>query len=442
MPVTPTFIIEPKKGEPLPNDDLDLQLLWLCMLENHGTWNITPNTFAEYWSNYIVPNWGEYGVAKANIKLGLLPPLCGEFKNEKWKNSNGAWIRSELWACLSPGVVKMAVKYATMDAYVDHGVSEGTYAEIFTAAMESLAFVKSDIREIIEEALGEIPEDCRIAKAVRLVISEYDKGTDWKTLRNMLVKDSEDIGWFQAPANIGFVILGLMYGEGDFKKSVLAAVNCGDDTDCTAATVGAFLGILYGTEGIPKDWSEYIGEGIITKCVDVTSNHIPKSCSELTDRTVRMIPAMFKANGIDVEFSDSFFKPEFDSTALNKKIQAPDKYARWSYLGGDFIHTKVVVEYENEPVIKKGEVFRVKLHITGRFTDDKVIFFDARLPEGWTSDDYDKTVVISHLQNDEGVDWHIDITAVDNILPKNNFYVNMAVNGRPTQMCIPVVVLA
>ena len=53
----------------------------------------------------------------------------------------------------------------------------------------------------------------------------------------MLVEQSADIGMFEAPANIGFVVLGLLYGEGDFKKSLIYAVNCGDDTDCTAGTI-------------------------------------------------------------------------------------------------------------------------------------------------------------------------------------------------------------
>lgn len=38
------------------------------------------------------------------------------------------------------------------------------------------------------------------------------------------------------------------------------AINCGDDTDCTAATVGSILGIINGKSNIPSDWQEYIGE--------------------------------------------------------------------------------------------------------------------------------------------------------------------------------------
>ena len=41
----------------------------------------------------------------------------------------------------------------------------------------------------------------------------------WKDCRELLVKDSEDLGWFQAPANVGFVVLGLLYGRGGLQAA-------------------------------------------------------------------------------------------------------------------------------------------------------------------------------------------------------------------------------
>ena len=95
----------------------------------------------------IVPNWAEYGVGKTNLRLGLEPPLAGGFCNA-FKDSNGAWIRSEIWACLMPGHPELAVRYAYQDAIVDHA-DEGVYAEVFTAALESAAFVESDYEELV-----------------------------------------------------------------------------------------------------------------------------------------------------------------------------------------------------------------------------------------------------------------------------------------------------
>ena len=198
------------KGVILPNDDLDLQLIWLVAMEEYGPYQMNANVLGEYWLKYIPPEWNEYGVGKSNLRAGLLPPLSGEIHNSKWKTSNGAWIRSEVWACMAPGFPEIAVKYAQMDASVDHGMSEGTYAEWFTAALDSLAFRGGEIRELIEQALSFIPADSRVARSVRLVLTSFDKGVDYRKTRELLVKDSEDLGWFQAPANIGFTVLGTL----------------------------------------------------------------------------------------------------------------------------------------------------------------------------------------------------------------------------------------
>ena len=252
-----------KAGEPLPNDDLDLQIAWLMIAERAGAKALDANVLAHGWKLFITPFWNEYGIAKKNLDIGFMPPLSGEYQNDLWRNSNGAWIRSEIWACLAPGIPNVAIKYAIMDASVDHGIGEGTYAEMFTAALESYAFICLDIRKNIENALKFIPKDSKVAKTVNRVIEEYDKKTDYEKVRNIVVEMNEDLGWFQAPVNLGFVTIGLLYGEGDFKKTMIYTINCGDDTDCTAGTVGALLGIMYGTKGIPSDWREYIGDRIV-----------------------------------------------------------------------------------------------------------------------------------------------------------------------------------
>ena len=89
-------------GEVFSNDDLDLQLVWMRAVDELGPENIDAQALGEYWLSYIGVNWNEYGVCKMNMRDGLLPPMCGEAGNDEWKHSNGAWIRTEIWACLSP----------------------------------------------------------------------------------------------------------------------------------------------------------------------------------------------------------------------------------------------------------------------------------------------------------------------------------------------------
>ena len=89
-----------RAGEPLPNDDLDLQLVWLRAVDQFGPNAINSKLLGEYWTSWVTPHWNEYGVSKSNMRDGVLPPMSGEINNEEWKHSNGAWIRTEVWACL------------------------------------------------------------------------------------------------------------------------------------------------------------------------------------------------------------------------------------------------------------------------------------------------------------------------------------------------------
>jgi len=119
-----SFYTQDLGGEPLPNDDLDIQLLWLVALEEMGI-GIDAHTLADYWCLYVTPHWSEYGTGKVNMRAGLLPALSGTVSNA-YKDSCGAFIRSEIWACIAPACPGMAARYAYEDAILDHGNGEGT----------------------------------------------------------------------------------------------------------------------------------------------------------------------------------------------------------------------------------------------------------------------------------------------------------------------------
>ena len=57
------------KGEPLPNDDLDLQLVWLRAMEDVGPKALDANVLADYWLSYIARNFNEYGTGKTNLRM-------------------------------------------------------------------------------------------------------------------------------------------------------------------------------------------------------------------------------------------------------------------------------------------------------------------------------------------------------------------------------------
>lgn len=384
-----TFYTQDLKGNPEPNDDLDLQLVWLLAVEEKGLYHINERVLGEYWLSHITGPWNEYGVCKANMRNGLLPPLSGSCNNDVWKYSNGAWIRSEIWACLFPGSPDDAAQFAYYDSCCDH-CGEGIYAEVFTATMESAAFIVDDIRRLINIGLSKIPDDCRIARSVKLACDCYDNGDDYLTAREALVKDSQDLGWFQAPANVGFVIIGLLYGEGDFGKSVCIATNCGDDTDCTAGTVGAIMGIVLGRSKLPKEWVEPIGESILTCSIDTYDRNnrspLPKSLDELTDRVMKMArlahfenPTLPALTSNETSVTDDYRESLTCPDAVRSRVWEQSPFE----LSYDLPYGKFFVEYDDGVEIEPGKEKRLTIKANAFNFIEKVMSVKLRLPEGW-----------------------------------------------------------
>lgn len=434
------------KGEPLPNDDLDLQLVWLVCMEDMGPYTISAMDLAEYWISFIGPHWNEYGIGKSNLRIGLQPPLSGSCNND-WKDSNGAWIRSEIWACLAPGNPDAAIKYAFLDACVDHGMGEGTFAAIFTAALQSAAFVEKDIRKLIDIGLSKIPEDCRVARAIKLLLKSYDDGLDWKTTRNLIVKDSEDLGWFEAPANVAFSLLGILYGEGDFKKSMLYTINCGDDTDCTAGTTGSILGIINGKKSIPEDWSEYIGDKIITLSIDKGTRYdIPKTCTELTDRVMKLIPVVAAAKKLNLTVSenetviDEELIKNLNNTAVGKDLANRSEHSFDVNLG----FATATVSYNKFPRLHANEELKVHIHFNNRFGIPHNLSVRFLMPDGFTVKG-DKSVYLQHLSAHNNLIGAADadyiITAGENTESYNRIIVEVLAEGRPSIGLFEMVIL-
>lgn len=432
-------------GKPLANDDLDLQLVWLKALEEYGPNRISEKVLGEYWLDYIPAWWNEYGIGKSNMQAGLLPPVSGDYKNP-WRDSNGAWIRSEIWASITPGDPEAAAEFAWYDACVDHGTGEGTYAEYFTSSIESAAYVISDREELLKIGLSYIPENCRVAQSVRVAMDAYKDGADWKTARQRVVEDAQDLGWFQAPANVAFFVIGWLYGEGDFKKSLLIAVNCGDDTDCTGATLGSILGILGGVDSIPGDWRQFIGDDIISVALNRASGSFPTSCRELTERVVRMAKITLAMKNSEITISG-------DETDLSS-IKAQDLVATENYwekmrthdgsVFYDFVHTRAYVKYMTGAGIGQDGEAELKITLENKMPGQRHYSIRYILPDGLTLEEGPKSMV---LQTDTRYTrrfgrFTVKLRANEYLAPQNRIIIEISSLDRPTDIILPILLLA
>lgn len=379
-----TFYTKLKEGEPAANDDLDLQILWLKAMEENNL-SIDAYTLGEYWLKYVPVNWNEYGVGKRNMKDGIMPPLSGEYNNAKWKTSNGAWIRSEIWACLAPGNPLLAAEFAWHDACVDHGCAEGTFAELFTATLESAAFIEKDRDKLIQFGLSMIPEDCLVAKAVKTAVEAKNNGMTWLQAREAVVKATEDLGWFQAPRNVAFTMIGWLWGEDDFGKSICIAVNCGDDTDCTGATLGSIFGIIYGSSAIPEEWRKPIGDGI--KTVAISGFEAPATLQILTDKTVGIQKKVAEKYNSPLKVTEAKTRIYGKEDLLTVNRSELEKIWQRS----PFMVTRssddllFVCDYAGNPEIRTGTPKVMNFSITNKKEVEKNISLGLTdLPEGYT----------------------------------------------------------
>lgn len=328
-----------------PNDDLDLQLLWLQVLEEKGI-HIKSRDLAEAWETYCWYPFNEYGYFLHNFERKIYPPVSGAFNNEYFRQSMGSPIRSEIWGMISIGNASLAMEYAEKDATLDHD-TESVWAEQMLAAIEAEAFFENDLNRLIEFGLNNIPQESGLYKCIRFVQQKYLEGATWTEARQMLLEQFGHPDASKAVQNLGITMLALIYGELDFGKTQLISLNCGYDTDCTCATAGAILGIMAGASGLPEDWKMQARD---TFTVGIDVKRPSPYISDLAMDTCRVGVAISQSINSEVVIEDV---PE----SLNADKISTIKNTNPVEFG---------INYLNGPAVGVGEKVSIQLTITNR----------------------------------------------------------------------------
>jgi ADP-ribosylglycohydrolase len=234
-----------------PDDDTSYQIIALHALGTYGP-DLSCKQIGREWLEHcpVISDRLAEGIALKWMREGTLPPKSGQHSSGE---AVGGQMRGEIWGLLCPGRPDLAAEYARRDAVVSH-CKNGVYGEQFIAAITSAAFVESDVRKLIDTGLSVIPSDSEYASVVRWMISSHDRNPEWRdTLKDLIDKYPHTCDPVYAEA--GIVALALLYGNGDFSKSICIAASCGSDTDCNTANVGAILGCIHGARAIPARWT-------------------------------------------------------------------------------------------------------------------------------------------------------------------------------------------
>jgi len=220
--------------------------------------NVAPYEHGFFW-------WGGYGkstehTAYTNLHEGVPAPLSGsvEHNGADVAEQIGGQIFIDVWGLIAPGNPKLAAEYAEKAASVTHG-GNGVYGDMFVAAAIAAAFTEPSIRKVLEMALEIIPADCEYARVTEDMFRFYDNDStkDWEAAFAYI---KENWGYDRYPGvchiipNSAVMVMSMLYGEGDFSRTIRICNMCGWDTDCNVGNVGTIMGTLVGLDGIDMSW--------------------------------------------------------------------------------------------------------------------------------------------------------------------------------------------
>lgn len=265
-----------------PNDDLDLQILWLEVVEKKGP-HFTAYDLLESFCANCDYSPGEYAVMRKNFARAIYPPYSGKFCNDYYTEGMGSPIRSEIWGCLAVGNMELASEFATRDGQLDH-YGESIWAECFLAALESEAFFEDNLHKLIHKALEVVPKESKFRELVLDTVELCDKHKDIKVVLTKLLFKYGHPDCTNMYQNMGIVIASLLLGEKDIIKTSMMALNCGFDTDCTCATAGAIIGLLRGADEL----TEAYGVDEVTYVLDVRNHRTSDKISDLAEDIAKM----------------------------------------------------------------------------------------------------------------------------------------------------------
>lgn len=235
------------------DDDLNYPMINLYVLETYGH-DFRTEDIAESWLSLmpVLRSFTAERVAYINT-LQLIPPPESAITNNPYREWIGAQIRADIWGWVSPGRPRKAARLAWRDAQLSH-VRNGIYGEMFVAALIAAAAYENDPGKLLTEGLKHIPPRSRLAAAIRFVISLSEQEKDYENALDAIYEKFGEYHWVHSINNAALVAAALLYGEGDFEKSICNVVMGGWDTDSNGATVGSILGTMLGAQQLPAKW--------------------------------------------------------------------------------------------------------------------------------------------------------------------------------------------
>lgn len=386
-------------------DDIYMDLTFVDVLERIGM-DAPVDSFAMAFATADYNLWHANQAARYNILHGVKEP--GHWLNNPHADDIDYQIEADFAGLMNPGMPNSASEISDKIGHIMcHG--DGWYGGVYVGAMYSLAFVSNDIQYIVKEALKTIPEESTFYQCIADVIAWHKKyPNDWKqTWFELQKKWSEDVGCpdgvfapfdIDAKINAAYIVLGLLYGNGDWSQTMEIATRAGQDSDCNPSSAGGILGTMMGYNQIPEYWLSGL-DGAEEKRFKYTSLCL----NDLYSISYKHALAMIEKNGgkiSDEEVTLPLQKPErvkleqcFEGLKPVKKcsLNCNDiDTLSFEMEGVGFAIRGEAIRRDNN---KPDDVIKANLYIDGQFVEEAEfptnfryrrldLFWNYQLPEG------------------------------------------------------------
>jgi hypothetical protein len=325
-------------------DDIYVQLTFLMSMDKYGI-DAPAKKYHEMFAKAGYPLWHANMQARKNYYDSIFVPSSGNPEYNLHADDIDFQIEADYIGFMCPGMPQTASEIAEKVGHIMN-YGDGVFGGIFVGALYTEAFFESDIQKIIEKALKTIPAESDYSKIIKDVIKLHkqypsDWEASWKELENKWGDDHicEAGSTFNIDAkmNGAYIVMGLLYGEGDPLKTLEITTRCGQDSDCNPSNAMAVLGVMKGFSGLP----EYMQEGVkaisdslfinttysfnsaITSTNKYALNLILRNGGKLTDKKILVKTQVPVAPILEVSFPN---------IAFDKKVSVFEEND-WSFKG-------------------------------------------------------------------------------------------------------------
>jgi hypothetical protein len=244
-------------------DDIYMDLTFVDILNRMGL-DAPVDSFANAFAHAKYPLWHANQAARYNILNGVKAPETGNWARNPHADDIDFQIEADFSGLMNPGMPNSASKISDKIGHIMN-YGDGWYGGVYVGAMYTLAFVSDDVNYVVNEALKTIPEESEYYQCISDVIKWHKQyPNDWnQTWFEIQKKWSSEVGCpdgvfapfdIDAKVNSAYIVLGLLYGMGDYTKTLEIATRAGQDSDCNPSSVAGILGTIIGYDKIPTYW--------------------------------------------------------------------------------------------------------------------------------------------------------------------------------------------